>query len=67
MKLVTLQKKQKAKLIESKPVFWSEKVLISLQSVYDYIFKESPENADLVVDTLFEIGDKLNIFPEKTQ
>lgn len=50
-----------------KPVFWSEKVLISLQSVYDYIFKESPENADLVVDTLFEIGDKLNIFQEKTQ
>lgn len=33
--------------------------------LYDYIFGESPQNADLVVDTLFDLGEKLNIFPEK--
>jgi plasmid stabilization system protein ParE len=36
-----------------------------MQSIYDYIFDDSPQNADLVVDTLFDLGDKLNIFPEK--
>jgi len=35
-----------------------------MQSIYDYIFEESPQNADLVVDNLFDLGEKLNIFPE---
>lgn len=48
-----------------KPVEWSEDALFSMQSIYDYIFGESPQNADLVVDTLFDLGEKLNIFPEK--
>jgi toxin ParE1/3/4 len=46
-------------------VEWSEDSIISMQSIYDYIFKESPQNADLVIDTLFDLGEKLNIFPEK--
>lgn len=48
-----------------KPVYWSDQSLISIQEMYDYIFEESPQNADLVLDTIFEIGNKLNIFPEK--
>lgn len=48
-----------------KPVEWSEDAVVSMQSIYDYIFGESPQNADLVVDTLFDLGEKLNIFPEK--
>lgn len=47
------------------PVYWSKQSLISIQNMYDYIFEESPQNADLVVDTIFEIGNKLNLFPEK--
>lgn len=48
-----------------KPVFWSDEAIVSIQNIYDYIFKDSPQNADLVIDTLFDIGDKLNVFPEK--
>lgn len=48
-----------------KSVEWSEDSISSLQSIYDYIFAESPQNADLVIDTLFDLGEKLNIFPEK--
>ena len=48
-----------------KPVEWSEDSIFSMQSIYDYIFAESPQNADFVVDTLFDLGEKLNIFPEK--
>ena len=48
-----------------KVVEWSEESIFSMQSIYDYIFEESPQNADLVIDTLFDLGGKLNIFPEK--
>ncbi|MFN3969411.1 type II toxin-antitoxin system RelE/ParE family toxin [Flavobacterium sp.] len=48
-----------------KPVIWSKNAIASIQDIYDYIYTSSPQNAALVIDTLFEIGDKLNIFPEK--
>jgi plasmid stabilization system protein ParE len=48
-----------------KLVEWSEDSIFSMQSIYDYIFEESPQNVDLVIDTLFDLGGKLNIFPEK--
>jgi len=48
-----------------KPVIWSKESIVSIQNIYDYIVEKSPQNADLVVDTLFDLGDKLNIFPEK--
>lgn len=50
-----------------KPVIWSEKSISSIQNIYNYIVEESPQNADLVIDTLFELGEKLNLFPEKIQ
>jgi plasmid stabilization system protein ParE len=48
-----------------KAVFWSDEAIVSIQNIYDYIVKDSPQNADLVVTTLFDIGGKLTIFPEK--
>ena len=48
-----------------KPVIWSENAIASLQDIYDYIYTQSPQNADLVIDTLFDLGEKLNLFPEK--
>ena len=48
-----------------KPVIWSPDSIISIQDIYDYIFLNSPQNADLVIDTLFNIGDKLNVVPKK--
>ncbi|TRX40062.1 type II toxin-antitoxin system RelE/ParE family toxin [Flavobacterium restrictum] len=48
-----------------KLVEWSEDSIFSLQSIYDYIFIESPQNANFVVDTLLDLGEKLNVFPEK--
>jgi plasmid stabilization system protein ParE len=48
-----------------KAVFWSDEAIVSIQNIYDYIVKDSPQNADLFVTTLFDIGGKLNVFPEK--
>ena len=48
-----------------KPVIWSTNSIASIQDIYDYIYTSSPQNATLVIDTLFEIGDKLNLYPEK--
>lgn len=48
-----------------KVVEWSEDSLFSMQCIYDYVFEKSPQNADVVVDTLFDFGEKLTIFPEK--
>lgn len=48
-----------------KPVIWSANAIESIQNSYNYIYLQSPKNADLVVETLFDLGDKLNLFPEK--
>ena len=48
-----------------KPVVWSANDIESIQNSYNYIYLQSPKNADLVVETLFDLGDKLNLFPEK--
>jgi toxin ParE1/3/4 len=48
-----------------KPVIWSKESIISIQDIYNYISSESEQNANMVIDTLFNIGEKLNILPEK--
>ena len=48
-----------------KRVIWSPNGIESIQNSYNYIYTKSPQNADLVVETLFDLGDKLNLFPEK--
>ena len=48
-----------------KPVIWSKNAIASIQDIYDFIYTQSPQNANLVIDTLFDLGEKLNLFPEK--
>ena len=48
-----------------KSVVWSKNSLDSLQSIYNYIYENSPQNAEKVVDNLLDLGDELAIFPER--
>ena len=48
-----------------KSVDWSKNTLDSLQSIYNYIYENSPQNAEKVVDNLLDLGDELAIFPER--
>lgn len=48
-----------------KPVIWSKESFLSLQLIYEYIFEDSPQNAQMVIETLLDLGDDLCIFPEK--
>ena len=48
-----------------KAVVWSESAVLSIQSIYDFIYIRSPKNAEFVVDTLFDIGDNLNKFTDR--
>jgi plasmid stabilization system protein ParE len=48
-----------------KLVIWSKNAIASIQEIYDFIYTQSPQNADLVIDVLFDLGDKINLFPEK--
>lgn len=41
------------------------KQLRNCQSIYDYIYFRSPQNAENVVDTLLELGNSLAEFPAK--
>ena len=45
-----------------KSVVWSTNAIASIQDIYDHIYLVSPQNVDLVIDTLFDLGDKLNLF-----
>lgn len=40
-------------------VVWTEESKDSLSNIYHYIFKNSPQNATMVLDELLEIGDSL--------
>lgn len=46
-------------------VFWSSDSIESIQNIYNYISFQSPQNAEMVVDTLFRVGDELSVFPER--
>ena len=46
-------------------VIWSSNSILSLQDIYNFIAFNSVQDADFVLDTLFELGDSLNLFPEK--
>lgn len=48
-----------------KSVVWSKEAIDSIQHIYDFIYSKSPQNAEMVLETLFKIGDELTIFPEK--
>lgn len=50
-----------------KSVIWSNASSVSLLHIYNYIFyeRESPQNAEMVIETLIDLGNKLNILPNK--
>jgi len=41
-------------------VVWSETAKQSLTNIYDYIHKDSPHNAEKVLETFLELGDSLS-------
>lgn len=41
-------------------VIWSEQAKESLAQIYDYTFEDSPQNAEMVFNTLFELGNSLS-------
>ncbi len=48
-----------------KSVVWSQASLDSLEIIYNFIFENSSQNAEMVVDTLLNLGDDLAKFPER--
>jgi plasmid stabilization system protein ParE len=48
-----------------KSVVWSKASLDSLETIYNFIFENSPQNAQMVVETLLNLGDDLAKFPHK--
>ncbi|TXI62270.1 MAG: type II toxin-antitoxin system RelE/ParE family toxin [Flavobacterium sp.] len=48
-----------------KSVFWSKASLDSLETIHNFIFQNSPQNAEKVVETLLNLGDDLAKFPHK--
>lgn len=41
-------------------VRWSIQAMESLALIYDYIYKDSPQNAELVVNKLIDLGNSLS-------
>lgn len=48
-----------------KAVVWSKASLDSLETIYNFIYQKSPQNAEMVVGTLLSLGDDLAKFPHK--
>ena len=48
-----------------KYVVWSKASLDSLETIYNFIFQNSPKNTEMVVDALLNLGDDLAKFPER--
>lgn len=46
-------------------VYWSFQANEDLADIYAYIETSSPEAADKVIDTLLDMGNALEIFPER--
>lgn len=41
-------------------VRWSKRSRESLTNIYDYIFEDSPQNAEMVIKTLIDLGNSLS-------
>lgn len=48
-----------------KAVVCSKASLESLETIYNFIYQNSPQNAEMVVNALLNLGDDLAKFPEK--
>lgn len=50
---------------QSYQVIWKERAKKSLQNIFLYIYKDSPENAIKFNDKLIEFGESIGYIPEK--
>lgn len=46
-------------------IIWESRAEQELQEIYDHIYLNSPQNADLVVDELILIAENINNMPYK--
>ena len=46
-------------------VLWRKKASDELEAIYNYIAKESPQNAILVFNKIYSLAASLALFPEK--
>lgn len=46
-------------------VFWRKQASNDLEAIFDYIKKESPQNALMVFHKIYELANSLVVFPEK--
>ncbi|MBM2814473.1 MAG: hypothetical protein HW421_1235 [Ignavibacteria bacterium] len=44
-------------------IIWSEQARDDLKLIYEYIFRDSPKYADITIDNIIEVTEKLEIFP----
>jgi len=46
-------------------VNWSPQSLDDIRAIYNFIYEQSPKGAEEVFDTLLDLGDSLESFPER--
>ncbi len=46
-------------------VIWSEQAKDDLRAIYNFIFDQSKQGADIVFDTLLNLGDSLSTTPRR--
>jgi plasmid stabilization system protein ParE len=46
-------------------IIWSSQAKWQLQDIYDYIFIDSPQNAEIVIVKLVSLGESLSNMPYK--
>ena len=46
-------------------VHWSKKAQTDLKNIYEYIFEDSPQNAQNVLDEILQLGDTLDQMPTR--
>lgn len=51
--------------MDRKPIEWHPIAIENLHDIFEFIYEESPQNAVMVHQTLTQLADSVNIFPEK--
>lgn len=51
--------------MDRKPIEWHPIAIENLYDIFEFIYEESPQNAIMVHQTLTQLADSVNIFPEK--
>jgi toxin ParE1/3/4 len=44
-------------------IIWTEQARDDLKIIYEYIYKDSPKYADITIDNIIQITERLKIFP----